>query len=262
MYVGFIQFKVEFGQKKENLEKVTSHILKKDAELFVLPELFNSGYLFSSQTELFALAESIPDGPTTKTLTQLARDHRVYIAAGLPERDGTAFYNSAVLVGPQGFIGCYRKLHLFNTEKQWFKPGDASPEVYDLGEAKVGVMICFDWIFPEVARTLALKGARLICHASNLVLPFCQKAMITRSIENRIFTITANRIGTEKRAGAELTFTGQSQVTDPEGNVLIHAGANDEKCGVVEIDLSQASDKMITPQNDLFQDRRSEFYEI
>ncbi|MCI0513633.1 acyltransferase [candidate division KSB1 bacterium] len=261
MRVGFIQFKVIFGCKQENLEKVTNFILQNAADLLVLPELFNSGYLFSSVSELKALAEPIPDGPTTSVLIQLARDHCVYLVAGLPERDGEKFYNSAILVGPQGFLGSYRKLHLFHTEKKWFTPGDRPPAVYDIGLAKIGIMICFDWIFPEVARSLALNGTDLICHPSNLVLPFCQKAMITRSLENRVFSITANRIGTEKIQDQQLTFTGYSQIIDPLGNLLLQS-TTDEKLGVVEIEPGLARNKNMTPANDLFLDRRPDFYRL
>lgn len=261
MRVGFIQFKVLFGQKKENIEKVADFILKKQVELLVLPELFNSGYLFCSLRELHALAEPVPDGMTSRTLIQLARDHHVFIVAGLPERDGMNYYNSAILVGPAGFIGRYRKIHLFDTEKKWFTPGDKGFEVFDIGMAKIGIMICFDWIFPEAARTLALKGADIICHPSNLVLPYCQKAMLTRSLENAVYSITANRIGTEQNEGKVLTFTGQSQIVSPKGEVLASA-AHDERIITMDIVPLLARDKKITANNDRFGDRRSELYEI
>lgn len=261
MQVGFIQFKVLFGQKKENIEKIADFILKKQADLLVLPELFNSGYLFCSLRELHALAETVPDGMTSRTLIQLARDHHVFIVAGLPERHGMHYYNSAILVGPNGFIGCYRKIHLFDTEKTFFSPGDKGFAVYDIGMAKIGIMICFDWIFPEAARTLALKGADIICHPSNLVLPWCQKAMLTRSLENAVYSITANRIGTEQNEGKVLTFTGQSQIVSPKGELLASA-AHDERIMTVDIAPLLARDKKITANNDRFGDRRSEFYEI
>ncbi|MCK5738869.1 acyltransferase, partial [bacterium] len=115
MKVGFIQFKVDFGHKEENLQKITAFILKSDADLLVLPELFNSGYLFPSRHTLKMLAEPIPNGRTTQTLIQLARDHQVFLVGGLPEVAGDQFFNSAVLVGPEGYIGHYRKIHLFDT---------------------------------------------------------------------------------------------------------------------------------------------------
>jgi predicted amidohydrolase len=121
-------------------------------------------------------------------------------------------------------------------------------------------MICFDWIFPEVARSLALKGADIICHPSNLILPHCQDAMVTRCIENRVFAITSNRTGTEKRPKEELTFTGRSQIVDPKGRVLTQANAEEEKLCIIEIDPLLAKDKKVTPNNHIFEDRRTDFY--
>jgi predicted amidohydrolase len=121
-------------------------------------------------------------------------------------------------------------------------------------------MICFDWIFPEAARTLSLAGAQIIAHPANLVLPYCQNAMITRSIENRVFTITANRIGKEKLGIEKLRFTGQSQMTAPDGKILFRGPENKATFHVMSIDPKQALDKSISKRNDLFKDRRIEFY--
>jgi Predicted amidohydrolase len=110
------------------------------------------------------------------------------------------------------------------TEKNCFEKGDLPLKVFNIGSARVGVMICFDWRFPETARTLALSGADLIAHPSNLVLPHCPQSIITRCLENRIFIVTANRVGTEKRTpNNSLNFIGQSQVVDPDGNILCRA---------------------------------------
>jgi Predicted amidohydrolase len=129
-----------------------------------------------------------------------------------------------VIIGPNGYLGKYRKIHLFDTEKNCFEKGDLPLKVFNIGSARVGVMICFDWRFPETARTLALSGADLIAHPSNLVLPHCPQSIITRCLENRIFIVTANRVGTEKRTpNNSLNFIGQSQVVDPDGNILCRA---------------------------------------
>ena len=127
--------------------------------------------------------------------------------------------------------------------------------------AKVGLMICFDWYYPESARTLALKGAEIICHPSNLVLPHCPDAMVTRCLENRVFAITANRIGTEARGGKPpLTFIGNSEVVAPRGKILQRAPRDREEVAVVEIDPAEAADKVLNPYNDLLRDRRIELY--
>ena len=168
-----------------------------------------------------------------------------------------------VLVGPQGYVGHYRKVHLFYEEKLWFQPGDGGFKIYDIGLAKIGLMICFDWIFPEVARTLALQGADILCHPANLVLPYCQDAMITRAIENRVFTLTANRIGAEKRGDRnELYFTGQSQIVDPKGNLLFRLKTDTEELKVVEVDPAEARDKWLNVHNHIFKDRCPEVYAL
>jgi predicted amidohydrolase len=122
-------------------------------------------------------------------------------------------------------------------------------------------MICFDWWFPEAARTLALNGADIICHPANLVLPDCQKAMVTRSLENAVYTVTANRVGSESRGGKEeLVFTGGSQVLAPNGERLLGLSKEKEEISAVQIDVKKARDKSITSFNDRFKDRRPEFY--
>ncbi len=261
MKIGFIQFEVLFGEKNHNLGTVSRLIEKEKADLWVLPELFNCGYIFNSQNELANLAEEIPDGETTRFLIALAKEFDTAIVAGIAEQHEGSFFNSAILVDANGFQGKYRKIHLFDEEKFWFTPGDLPFQVWDVGTAKIGVMICFDWIFPEAARTLALRGAEIICHPSNLVLPYCQNAMITRCLDNRVFAITANRIGTEERGGKKLTFTGASQIVGTKGEVLYRATKDREEIAVVEIDPNLAHDKMVTPNNHIFNDRRPEMYE-
>lgn len=259
MKVGFLQTSPIFGKKNENVHNAIQRIKQLDADLVVLPELFNTGYQFTSKEETLTLAEKVPDGETTRTLINLSKEKHLYIVAGLSERKNERCYNSAVLVGPNGFIGCYRKLHLFSNEKKWFEPGNVELNVYDIGQAKIGIMICFDWFFPEVARYLALKGADIICHPANLVLPYCPQAMITRCLENRVFAITANRIGTEKRSEEALTFIGTSQIVGTKGEILYRASSDRDEAIVVEINPKIARDKQITPMNHLFNDRRLKF---
>lgn len=262
MRVAFVQMDCLFGRREENLARAEALISPHDAELFVLPELFSSGYLFRSDEEVAAAAEQVPSGPTTRMLATLAARKRCHLVAGVPEAAADKVYNSAVLVGPQGVVALYRKAHLFSEEALWFAPGDTGFVVADIGQARLGLMICFDWIFPEAARTLALKGADILCHPSNLVLPYCQKAMTTRALENGVYAITANRIGVEERDGVRLRFTGGSQVVDPRGRVLLAADDTTETVMVVEIDPSVARNKLLTARNDLLADRRPELYEL
>lgn len=261
MKVGYLQFDPVFGEVKRNLDSVAQRLERADCDLMVLPELFASGYQFVASDEVAQLAESIPDGPTTQRLLEVARARRMLIVGGLPERGVDGHYNSAVLVGPDGIVGVYRKSHLFFEETIWFRPGDTGFQVWEVDGVKIGLMICFDWYYPEAARTLALKGADIICHPSNLVLPNCPDSMPTRCLENRVFAITANRIGTEARGGKRpLTFIGSSEVVDPRGQLLRRAGRDQEDLGVVEIDPIESRNKLINPYNDLLSGRRPELY--
>lgn len=261
MKVAVYQFAPDFGEKENNVKRIENVIHKTDADLVVLPELCTTGYQFVSRAEVESLCEPIPEGNTVQKLEQTARSKGCFIVAGIGEKAGNVFYNSAVLIGPDGFIGHYRKTHLFWDEKRWFQPGDTGYRVWDIGDVKIGVMICWDWIYPEAARSLALQGADVICLPANLVLPYCQDAMITRSIENHIFTITANRIGSEeRREKKKLTFTGGSQVVRPDGKIIFRLGENIESLQDGDIDPALARDKSMTPANHLWEDRRPDQY--
>lgn len=261
MRVGYYQNNPEFGKVTDNLDRIASALETAEADLVVLPELCASGYQFVSTEEVRDLAEPVPGGPTTRRLLDLAKRKHMVIVAGLPERAGIACFNSAVAVGPQGFIGCYRKTHLFFEETLFFTPGDTGFQVWEIGPAKIGVMICFDWYYPEAARTLALKGADIICHPSNLVLPNCPDSMPVRCLENRVFAVTCNRTGNEARQGKDrLTYIGSSEIVSPHGVILHRAPRDQEALCVVEIDPAEARNKSVTPYNDLLKDRRESLY--
>ncbi|MDT7043516.1 nitrilase-related carbon-nitrogen hydrolase [Candidatus Nitronereus thalassa] len=261
MKVGYFQSHPLFGEVEKNIEGFGVRLTSVECDLLVLPELAFSGYQFVSQEEVLKLSEPVPEGFTTQTCIELARKHNMHLVVGLPERDGDRCYNSAIIVGPSGYVGCYRKTHLFFEETLFFTPGNSGFQVWDIGQACIGVMICFDWYYPEAARTLALKGADILCHPSNLVLPHCPDAMVTRSLENRIFSITANRIGREARGeGRPLTFIGKSEVVSPKGKILHRAPIDQEELITVDIALLEARDKSINPYNDLLKDRRPEMY--
>jgi len=261
MRIGYYQYEPEFGAVAKNLEVVRARLEQAEADLLVLPELFASGYQFISAEEAQQLSEPVPDGPTTKILVELARRRQMHLVAGVPERAGAKIYNSAVVVGPSGFLGCYRKSHLFFEETLWFTPGDSGFQVWDIGPATIGVMICFDWYYPESARTLALMGAEIICHPSNLVLPNCPDSMPVRCLENRVFAVTSNRIGTEARGGKEpLTFIGHSEVVSPRGVILHRAPRDRDELAMVDLDPAEARNKMLNPYNDLLRDRRPDLY--
>ena len=259
MKVGYIQTSPIFGEKGQNFKKIEKLITKLKADLIVLPELFATGYAFISKEEAVPLAEDF-NGETAQFLIKMAKITGAIIIGGFIEKEEEKIYNSAMIVSSEGVIGSYRKIHLYFKEKLWFFPGDKPLKVYDIDGVKIGIMICFDWIFPETTRTLALLGADIIAHPTNLVLPYCQKAMVTRCLENRVFAVTANRIGEEKRGSDHFTFTGKSQITSYNGEILSSAPRDEIYVDFIDIDIQKARDKNLNEYNNLFEDRQVEFY--
>lgn len=261
--VGICQFEPKLLQPEKNLNKMKSMLKDINADLIVLPELATSGYVFANQEEVNNIAEDAQTGVTAKMFLELAKKNSCNYVVGIAEKSGEKIYNSALLIHKNGKIDVYRKLHLFYEEKKWFDKGENELPVFVTDdEVKIGVMICFDWIFPEAARTLALKGAQIIAHPSNLVLPWCQQAMITRSLENRVFSITCNRVGTEENGERKQTFTGMSQILSEKGEILSRLDKSSETLEIVEIDTEKANNKMVTEYNHVFADRRSDYYEL
>jgi predicted amidohydrolase len=261
MRAGVVQFHPQFGDVDGNLERMRSMLAGEGADLFVLPELATSGYLFESRDEALSLSLSA-SAPEFDGLASLAERERATVIVGFAERSGDRLFNSSLMLTPTGPRHVYRKVQLFFDESRVFEPGDRTPDVVEVSGVRLGMMICFDWIFPEIARTLAIRGADVLCHCANLVLPYCQDAMITRCIENRVFAITSNRVGTEDRAGHKFTFTGRSQIVAPKGDLLVRAEAEGEGVFVVEFDHTLARDKSVTERNDLLADRRPELYDL
>ena len=262
MKIGLVQMKPEFGAVSKNIDRGLSLIKQGTSDLWILPELFSSGYQFRSEEEARSLAEPVPNGPTTTALISASRELNAFICGGLPELDGTTVYNSSVLVGPDGLISVYRKIHLFFHEKEVFSPGNLPFSVADIAAAKVGMMICFDHFFPESTRTLALRGAQIIAHPANLVMPvYAQVNMRAGALSNAVFTATANRVGEESRTAETLHFTGRSEIVSPSGEILASLSPTEECTQVVEIDPEAALQKELNPLNDRFGDRRPSFYE-
>lgn len=259
MKIGYVQTRPVFKDKERNFRQVADLLGGAEADLVVLPELFATGYTFETKREAESLAEDTA-GRTVAFLRELARGIGGAAAGGFIEAEGGFLYNSAALVTSNGLVDCYRKIHLFNKEKIWFDPGNRKPRSVDIGGARIGMMICFDWIFPEIARTLTLQGVEIIAHPANLVLPFCQDAMITRCLENRIFAVTANRIGLEHHGEDSFQFTGRSQITGCAGEVLARARKDRCSSAFVDVDVRRAQNKRINPYNDLLVDRKPDRY--
>ncbi len=260
--IAAIQTHPEFGAIERNIDRALD-MVPRDCDLAVLPELFATGYQFRNRAELAGMAEPVQGDPAPGSvvarLAEFAAETGVTLVAGLAESDDGRLFNSAVLVRPDGTHDVYRKVHLFMDEKSLFVPGDLGFPVFEACGTRIGLMICFDWIFPEAARSLALGGAEVICHPSNLLLPWCQDAMITRCRENMVHSVTANRVGTENRTGTELTFSGRSQIVDSRGERLASLGPDETGCAAAAVEIA-VQDKLFTPRNDLWRDRRPEAY--
>ena len=260
MRVGYYQFRPMFGKVEQNVKKVVNALQDVEADLIVLPELAFTAYHFQDRNELKTLAEDPARSSTVETLTKLCQQKSMHLVTGFAEKSKDKLFNSALLIGPNGIEHTYRKLHLFNEEKNIFDAGDIPLQVNIIKDVKVGMLVCFDWVFPETMRALTLQGAEVIAHPSNLVLSFCQEAMITRCLENRVFAITTNRFGADKRPHGAIKFTGKSQIVAPGGALIKRAASQRESLFVTEIDPSLSHNKNITALNDLIEDRRPEYY--
>lgn len=261
MRIALVQNRPCFGAVESNLNRLFELIESVDADLYVLPELCFSGYQFTSTEEVRSLAVA-SDGAVIGWFRQMARDRNASIAFGYPELTTAGCYNAAMIVTPDGCDLRYRKTHLFYKEKEFFLPGDSGFGIIEWGGVRIGLAVCFDWYFPESFRTLALMGADIIAHCSNLVMPYCQQADFTRALENRVYIATANRIGTEERDGERLTFTGGSVLVSPRGEYLLSLPQDAEAVAVMEIDRILAREKKINVYNDIVADRRPGFYRL
>jgi predicted amidohydrolase len=232
-------------------------------ELVVLPECALSGYMFAEAGATWDCAEPVP-GNSTDALARVCAEHGVHCVVGLLERAGKRLHNTAVIIGPDGLIGRYRKSHIACLGADCFTvPGDEPYAVYDTAIGRVGMQICYDWRFPEITRILALQGADIIAHPTNSPVASRELAEFmprARAAENAVFLLTANRCGRE--AGTE--FFGWSQIVDPLGRRLAEA-QDTETLLVADLDLALARSKTKTPSDsgyhvNLFADRRPELY--
>jgi predicted amidohydrolase len=265
MQVAVAQIDPQIGEKERNLATCVARMeeaVAAGAQLLVLPECAIPGYMFGSGEEALPFAEEIP-GPSTEALERECARLDLTVVCGLLERDGDALRNAAVLVGPDGLIGTYRKTHLpFLGVDRFVTPGDTLP-VFETPLGRIGIEICYDLRFPEVTRTLALKGADMVAHPTNFPMAAkIQTELITvaRAAENRIYLLTANRVGKE-RSGE---FCGWSQIVDPFGKRLAEADEREETLLVAEVDVEKARDKDYVIPGEyelyLFGHRRPELY--
>ena len=257
------------GDPKTNREKILATIraaAEREAQLVTFPECALTGYAFNSLDEAVPFAEGV-DGPSAQAIAEVCSETNTYAVAGFIEEDNGKFYNAAMLVGPNGVVGSYRKVHLpFIGIDRFLNPGDRPFEVFDLPFGKVGVNICYDISFPEPARALKLMGAELIVLITNWPTAAWRSPQFvanTRALENHLFYAAVDRIGVER--GWE--FIGRSKVIDCNGDTLAEASADREELLVVSVELAEANNNRIVNvagsyEVDRVKDRRPEFYEM
>jgi len=262
--VACVQFYPVLCEVGQNLAKMQAYIEKVMSEepqtdLIIFPELSTTGY--ECRTAFSGLAERAPNGASLVFLGRLAKKHEVRLIYGFPEKDLSAdevLYNSAALIDRSGeLLGVYRKVHLFDTEKKYFVAGSDYPVFHtDIGQ--LGIMICWDAAFPEVARTYALKGADLIIVPTNWEKPYQDDwDLITRAraFDNTIYIASANRIGRD----LDLDWFGRSNIIGPLGKPL--AQLNDEVEGYITAELDfEVSRRLRQTYYTFFKDRRPDTY--
>jgi predicted amidohydrolase len=250
----------------ERLDRAASE----GAKLIVLPELATTGYTFDSREEAYAHAEPVPDGPTVEDWAAFAAERDVYIVGCLLELDGVQLFDTAILIGPSGYIGKYRKTHLWNEEKLYFSPGDLGFPVFETRIGRIGLLVCWDIWFPETARIVTQQGADIICIPTGWVWTppplydesgTCMAAYLTMTAAhaNNVYIATADRIGTERTSG----FMGNSLIAGTHGWPIGRiAGPEEDTILYAETDLVQSRTAPIWNQlNDLHRDRRVDLYD-
>ena len=272
MRVACAQYAICDGDPKTNLERSVAAILDAagaGADLVALPELANSGCDLPSRECAWSLAEELggsgtTSGPTLRSWRRAAEETGIFVVGSFLEREGDSLYNSAAIVGP-GFFGRYRKTHLWDEEKLLYEPGRELP-IFETPLGKIGVLICYDVWFPEAARTLALRGADLICIPANAPDDWVPEARrrgdltmlnvhaIATANANRLFVACANRVGDG--------YLGRSCVIDPSGGVLAFGSAMEEDLVSAEADIERSRrEKQLTDLSHAFGDRNLNVYE-
>jgi len=241
--IALAQISCKQGNKTENIKKIESQVTKakqQGAELVIFPELSLTGYTMRDQ--IYELAETIP-GHSTTALEKSAKKTGAYIVFGMPElseKTQATVYNAAVLVGPDGFIGKYRKIYLPThsvfEEKRYFRPGYQTA-VFETELGKIGLIICYDIFFPEVSRLTRLQGAQLIvCISASPATrrTFFETLTAARAIENTAFLAYVNLVGIEDG----LQFWGGSRLVGPNGKTLVQAKYDEEDLVIGEINYA------------------------
>jgi len=264
------QFEPKIGEKEKNIKKglrMADEAKNQGANIIILPELANSGYVFNSRREAFDLSEEVPEGETTRVWEEFANKHELYLATGISELSAGRLYNSSVLLGPEGYIGKYRKLHLWNREKLFFEPGDLGLPLFHTPVGRMAMYICYDMWFPEMTRIYTLQGADLILNITNWVSSekqtddsrLTEAVCVANAHLNSVFIAASDRVGIERGQ----PFLGRSMIISPSGELLAGPASYDkEEIIYADCNLSEARQRKRKKRlNHLILDRRIDVYD-
>jgi predicted amidohydrolase len=223
-----------------------------------------TGYMFTSREEALPFAETIP-GPSTEKLARICKEQNIFSVVGMLEKDNDHLYNVAALIGPQGVIGRYRKIHLpYLGIDRYIDGGNEPYTVYQTPIGCIGLLICYDINFPESARSMALKGADILVLPTNW--PEGRQKVpkyvtVTRAFENKVHLVACDRVGEER--GSE--FLGLSKIINAWGDTLVEAGNKAEETIYAEVTLSDSREKHVVIragefEYDFINDRKPELY--
>jgi N-carbamoylputrescine amidase len=269
--IACVQMEPVVGKKEQNVRRTLELIetaAAQGARLVVLPELANSGYVFASREEAFALAEEVPHGPTSQAWMDVARRHGLHLVAGINERDGQALYNAAVVIGPSGHVGTFRKVHLWAAENLFFEPGNLGFPVFKTPLGRIATFICYDGWFPESYRLCALQGADIVCIPTNWVpIPgqdekreaMANILCMAAAHANSMFVAAADRVGMERGQ----PFIGRSVIVSYTGWPIGGPASPDrEEIIYAEANLADARRKRNWNEyNQVLRDRRIDVYD-
>lgn len=266
--VSAVQMRTKWLDLKGNFDYIKNSIAKakneENADLIVFPELSNTGYIKERDKkfgrQFIKFAEKIP-GPSTEELGKQAKKYGVYLVVGLaeqhPEIPGM-LYNAAVLINPKGeLVGVHHKMHIPGEEKHYFMPGSTC-DTYKTDIGNIGMSICYDGQFPEFTRSLALKGAEILCMIWNMPSfsnppELLEHITATRAAENRMFAVSCNCLGVQ----GKIDFFGHSVISDPVGNFLATAGTKET---IISATLKEEVLLEERIQQPVFRDRRPDMY--
>ena len=269
MLLACAQYAIREGDSETNIRRSLAWIssaARAGADLVVLPELSNSGCDLSSREIALRLAEGVPEGPTVRAWAEAARECGLLVVGGVLEVQGENVHNSAVVVGPDGLLGRYRKTHFWDREKLIYEPGRDLP-VFETPLGTLGLLVCYDAWFPEAIRTLAMRGAEILCVPANAPddwvsdeqrlggLTMLGAHAIAGANANRMYVACANRVGDG--------YQGRSCVVAPSGGMLSFGDAEEEGLVLAEVDGGRARrEKRLTGYSHAFGDRNEEVYKF